>query len=329
MRARVRMLTRLCAAVVLAGAASMAPPVAARIAAQQPLPQPATAVVPQTIYVGDVFHAAVRIDLSAGARAVFPDTLLGGSDLEPAGRVEIRSDTLAGGGTRLTGLYPLTAWRTGEASLDPIQIRVLTDGGETAVTARFPAFDVSSVLPADTTGIEARPAKDVLGANRVMWPWLLGGLVLLLALIALYLWHRRRRPAAFAAAGINPRQAALAALSEARADELLRSGDVRTFYIELADTLRFYAATVSPVFARDRTTLELASTATAAAIAAADAQQLLKLLTRADEVKFAKGVASAAEARADWRAAREWVARVGPPPAAEEEAAEAQLEGAA
>jgi hypothetical protein len=282
--------------------------------AQQRMPDPATAVLPHDIYVGDVFHAAVRLDLPPGTRAILPDTLIGGEDLEPAGRVEIRSDALPGGGTRLTGLYPLTVWRTGESSIEPLPIRLLSDGGEVVVHARFPVVAVTSVLPADTTDIEPKPAKDVIGPNRVMWPWILGGLALLLALIALYLWRRRRRPvAAFERPDFDPRATALAALTAERAEQLLRSGNVRLLYIELSDALRFYAATIAPAFARDRTTAELSAAAPAAAIADADVAELLALLTHADAVKFAARDVAADDARSDWQAAREWVARVEAP----------------
>lgn len=297
--------------------------------AQQPPQQAATAVLPQQIHVGDVFYAAVRLDLPAGARAILPDTLLGGEDLEPAGRVEIRADTLPGGGLRLTGLYPLTAWRTGPSALDPIRIRVLTDGGESLVPASFPSFEVASVLPADTTGIEPKPAKDVIGGSRVLWPWLLGGLALLLAALALYLWRRRKAPAEVRELSFDPRATALAALSVERAEQLLAGGDLRAFYIELAEALRFYASFVTPLFARDRTTPELAAVATAAPIDGAETRALIELLERADAVKFAREQVSIEAARADWHDARSWVTRVLIVPAPSQEPVSDRLESAA
>jgi hypothetical protein len=296
---------RLARALLLALAAGFAMP--ALGAAQNA----ATAVIPRDIYVGDVFHAVVRLDLPVGARAVVPDTLLAGDALEPAGRVEILSDTLAGGGTRLTALYPLTVWRTGPSELEPARIRILTDGGERIVTATFPSFEVTSVLPADTTGIEPKPAKDVLGGERIIWPWLLGGLILVLAALAFYLWRRRHRPrAALRHLDFDPRAAALAALADARGEQLARMRAWRLLYIELADALRFYAAASYPVLGRDRTTLELGRAMGTTPLAEDDARRLIALLEHADLVKFARRDADADTALADWRAARAWVESV-------------------
>ena len=106
-----------------------------------------TAVVPETITVGDVFHAAVRVDVPAGAEVAFPDTLgLAGDDIETAGRVRIAVDTI-GGAQRITAAYPLTAWRAGDTLQLPAVTYAVNEGGrQTLHTAAFPEFVLSSVL---------------------------------------------------------------------------------------------------------------------------------------------------------------------------------------
>src|SRR5690606_11567286 len=105
---------------------------------------------------------------------------------------EVRIDT-AGGVRRATVLYPLAAWRPGSYELAAIPIRVVSAGRDTVMEVRLPAFEVSSVLPADTAGIEPKPAKDVLGANRLWWPILLALLIAALIATALYMWWKKRR----------------------------------------------------------------------------------------------------------------------------------------
>src|SRR5690606_25617964 len=114
--------------------------------------QVSTAVVPETITVGDVFHAAVRVDLPPGAEPLFPDTLaVPVGDVEAAGRVRVQLDSTAAG-RALTAIYPLTAWRAGsELELPDLALVVRSgDGTTSTVTASFPAFTLRSVLPADT-----------------------------------------------------------------------------------------------------------------------------------------------------------------------------------
>src|SRR5690606_3793554 len=139
------------------------------------------AVTPDTIAVGDVFHAAVRVDVPPGFRVELPDTLPVSGDLENAGRRRDLAEPLEGGGERLTFAYPLTAWRPGPIELPEIEARLVGPGESPRPLAiRLPSGVVRSVLPADTAGVQPRPLKDVLGADRLWWP-ILVGLVLALA----------------------------------------------------------------------------------------------------------------------------------------------------
>lgn len=270
---------------------------------------PQAAVVPRTITVGDVFHAAIRVDAPPEADIDAPQSLALPADLETAGVREVRVDTVAGI-RRITFVYPLTAWRPGAYALPELSLRMATADGERTITVEIPPFEVSSVLPADTAGIEPRPAKDVLGASRVWWPLL--GLLLLAALaaVAVWAWLRRRRPLARAAPAVRvaPRDAALARLDELAAAGHLERGDLRAFYALLTDTLRHYVATVDPAWGMDLTTRELSARMRGAGHA--EALDLTRILGTADLVKFARATVAPAHAAADLQAARAWVRNV-------------------
>lgn len=272
--------------------------------------QPRAAVVPESITVGDVFHAAVRIDLPEGVSLAAPDSLVVGEDLENAGPREVRIDT-AGGTRTATVLYPLAAWRPGSYELPDVTLRLTNDGSDTTFDVALPSFDVRSVLPADTAGVEPKPAKDVLGANRIWWPLLLALLILALIITGLYMWWRRRRgkeaPLVFTPA-IPPLEVALARFAALRREGLIERGEFRAFYDQLTETLRHYAAAVEPHWSVDLTTSELAARLRADA-GVTDALELTRILGAADMVKFARAVTTRENAAGDLDAAQAWVQR--------------------
>lgn len=274
------------------------------------------AVVPRDITVGDVFHAAVRVDLPPGASLAAPDTLALPQDVEMAGSRELRVDT-AGGARRATVAYPLTAWRPGDYQLLPVAVAIVQDGVQRRVQVTLPAFTVASVLPPDTAGVEPHPAKDVLGASRLWWPILLALLVAALAAAALWAWWRRRQKPAQslpeALPAVLPREAALSRLDALAASGLLERGEFKAFYEQLTETLRRYAVWVDPRWGVDLTTTELAGLL--AARPAAGHDRLLDLLRRADLVKFARARATGEQARTDLATARQWVHDTTPEPA--------------
>jgi hypothetical protein len=274
--------------------------------------RPQTAVLPEAITVGDVFHAAIRLELPRGAQVLAPDSLQLPEHLEHVGRRSVRVDT-AGGMSRVTVMYPLSAWRPGSHALPPVNVGYVTDGTTTQVSVSFPSFVVRSVLPADTAGIEPRPARDVLGANRLWWPILLALLLGALAAAALAWWWRRRRrrepdaPVVLVPA-VPPRAAALARLDELERSDLLARGEFRLFYLQLTEILRRYAAAIEPAWGVDLTTSELAARVRGRD---AEALELLRILGGADLVKFARADASAEGARRDLAVGRAWVERAG------------------
>jgi hypothetical protein len=286
-------------------------------AAQAQRPAPQAAVVPRDITVGDVFHAAVRLDLPAGTQLAAPDSLALPDDLENAGRRELRIDTLGaapGAARRLTLAYPLTAWRPGTYELPPLALRVVGDGSDATFQVRFPSFDVRSVLPADTAGIQPQPPRDVLGRNRLWWPILLALLLLAAVIAGLWYWWRRRRPREEPTVApvltVLPRDAALARLRELRSGGLIERGELKPFYEQLTETLRRYAPTVDSAWSQDLTTGELA--ARMRRPDARRAPELLHILAGADLVKFARADATPGDALRDLDAAVAWVEHAEP-----------------
>lgn len=299
-----------------------------------------TAVVPESANVGDIFHAAVRVIVPADVLVEFPDTLDVPDNVEAASRRQIAVDSIGPDRVAHTAVYGLTAWRPGATRLPPVHVRV--DGVE--MESDFPPIVIASVLPQDTSEIEPRPARDVIGPSRLIWPIALG-LVLLAAVLAGLFWlYRRRKPAAVVTPSTPPRQIALAELDRIRRLGHLERGEIKPFYTAVADVLRRYTARLDPRWGAELTTTELwhsmarvlekdmpriavpaesASTTRTSHRAdrdgSRDAGLLYSMLGQADLVKFARARPAVREAETVWSDARVWVERFPPEPEPERE----------
>lgn len=264
-----------------------------------------TRISHDTIRVGDPFRAIVRIELPAGMEIMLPDSLTPTEDVENAGKVRMRRDS-ANGVVTVVAAYPLTAWRTGPLEL-PMFMPWLRDAeGRKQMAVALPDINVISVLPADTAGIKPKPPKDVLGADRLWWPWLLLALAVAVALGVLYWWWRRRgraEPAEAPIPAIMPRERALHEIDRIRTLGLIEQKEYKRYYSLLSEVLRQYVQTVEPAWSTYLTTEELA----ARSAGNAGVKPAMSVLRHADLVKFARSIPEPDAARADLDHARAWV----------------------
>ncbi len=286
--------------------------------------QPRVAVVPDSITVGRVFHVAVRQSVPLHARVEFPDTLAVPDHVEAAARLELVVDTTGVDSRTFTGVWALTAWRPGAVELPSVTFRIVEGATEQAREATLPAFEVRSVLPEDTAGVEPRAARAVIGPDRLIWPLLLI-VALILALLAAGLWAWRRWrpvPEPVVLPSLPPRVEALLALDRLAGRGLLERGDVKTFVFGFTGILRTYMAAIEPAWNTHLTTAELAAALEKRIPPGADdstrTHALPALLSRADLVKFARRPGTAAEAAEDCDRVRRWIETFDwPPPVAE------------
>lgn len=265
----------------------------------------ATGLAPDTVTVGDPFRVVVRVFAPPGARVEFPPFLLR-SDSIGALRAAPEVSTDPGGVHLAT--YHLVAWVTGAYPAPPVTVTVHSAAG---VPQRYrvqpPLPVVRSVLPTDTTGLRPRGPKDVWGSSRAqLLPWLLLGLaaLLLLALLAWWLW-KRRRPSGTWLAQVDPRERALNAMAE------LRPEHTEAFYVQLSAILREFVAAQRREWGLDLATPELLERMAVGGVPAPDSATLRSLLGAADRVKFARSRPEAEEAQRALRAAQHWVHNFG------------------
>jgi hypothetical protein len=282
---------------------------------------------PRTIHVGDVFNASMQITVPAGTVLFVPDTLDVTGDVENAARKRVRVDTLQSGDLHYLVSYPLTAWRPGTDTLPPITATLIATlrgpKSESSITVRMPIITVSSVLPADTANIQPKDPRDVWGANRLWWPFVVAALLALLLIGLLIWWWRRRRqrkaeePIPLPVV-IHPREWALRELDRIAAARLIERGDLRFYYIELSEVLRKFLGMLDSAWGTDLTTNELSDRFIALRVSPG---ALFGMLDRADLVKFARQRPPSEQARKDLETARSWVQTFEKPAPALSEAA--------
>ncbi len=279
---------------------------AARPAAAQ---QVRSGVMPDTATIGDVVRAVVRVEVPAGWRVAFADSLAASDTLENAGRRTLEEQAQPGGGVQITAFFPVTPWRVGDLALPPVRVRVVGPGVDSVIDARLPGLHVRSVLPADTAKQQPKPPKDVVGPNRLLWPYILAALLALLLLALLIYWLikrlRRRVVVLVPEERLTARERALRDLDRVRASGLMEAGESKLFYSRATEAVRQYLDTLDPAWGADRTTSELIPRLRRLDLKVAAA--LARQLDRADLVKFARLRPAQSEVLTDWMEMRKWV----------------------
>jgi hypothetical protein len=187
----------------------------------------------------------------------------------------------------------ITSWDSGYWAIPPFRFLV---NGDTVATD--PLLLTVNTVPVDTTKA-IRPIKDVYQVPfslvdwlRDHWAWPAGGLALLLAVLALMRWLKRRKPRTRSEAPppppVPPHVQALRELEELQAKNLCAHGQVKEHCADLADILRAYVERRWQVPALERTTDELIAALHHAPLPNAERDALNALLQAADLAKFAK-----------------------------------------
>ena len=248
---------------------------------------------PDTVTVGEHFLVRVRVRAPKGAEIGFPvgpDSGVAVEAVDPR-REQRSTDTTA---VDRTATYRLVAWTTGAQKVILGSLVVSAAGADQRYEIPNIAIVVKSVRPSDSTGRIPKPARDVMLAPPRLWPWIVGGLLLLTLVLWMLRRRLRRRPRA-APAGRG-------ALADAKRDfarieelALIDAGE-RGRYVALhVDVLREYLAARIPDAARSLTSTELLT------VLRSDAPvplpRLVPVLAAADLIKYADRPVTATKAR--------------------------------
>jgi hypothetical protein len=214
--------------------------------------------------------------------------------LDVLGQVTLAPKRLADGTVEEGRVVTFAAYKTGAMEVPSVRA-VLKDasGKEIEVKSAAVPYTVASVLKEG----ESEPAdlkKPVEMREQLLWPWFLLGALALAA--ALFVWWRRRRgrpteapqPVIPAAPPRPAHEIAYEELERLLSSGLLERGEVKAFYIALAEIIRRYLGRRFDFDAFECTTWEILESLRGARLPSSTMTLLAELLGLCDLVKFAK-----------------------------------------
>lgn len=292
---------------------------------RRPAPPPAAAepysvaveLSTNRIRVGDVFRARVSAVVPPGGRVMLPE-LARGEELVPRARTD-RTDPRQP--ERQVTEFTLTSFEPGQHVLSSNDV-VFIDAKTNETRRHFPiaAFEVISSLAA--SNMPPREIKElaVWPARTPAWVWalLIAAVLVGLAAAAAYALLRRRRQAAlYQPPPPLPHEVALLALQMLREKGWIEIENVRPFYWELTDIIRYYIENRFQLHAPERTTDEFIREASESRLLSPDHQHRVRaFLEQADLVKFARHRPGRPDMENAFATAERLVRETQPPPAA-------------
>jgi hypothetical protein len=252
-------------------------------------------ISPDTVTVGQQFIVVIRVRAPRGATVTLPSASDSAYASSPTATQLIGKPAIQpiadAAGTTVSGAYRFAAWDVGiqRLGLPDIMITLAADTGYVSLLDR--TVFVRSVLPADTTQREPKPARALIELRPFDWrPLVIAALILVAAFLLwrLWIWYRRRRNRS-----VDPFTAAQREFTRIESMELVRSGDPERHAALMSDVLRDYLAARVEEIDRSQTSSELL---TNAGSIYTSAPGLGDLLWRADLIKFAKNTVGPDEA---------------------------------
>ncbi|MDQ7822916.1 MAG: hypothetical protein RDV48_09000 [Candidatus Eremiobacteraeota bacterium] len=219
--------------------------------------------------------------------------------------------------------FEIATFSTGKKILGPIPVRYsLSPQDRTGreVLSNKLEITIESVLPKDQKNLDIKDIKPPIQVDYPRWYYLLGALLTIIALLAIYLIVRaiRRRKESLAAERYrSPEEIAEEKLRTLRESALLREGRIKEYYSALSEILREYIENRYDVAALDRTTSELYRELKETRLTATSLNDIRTLLSQCDMVKFAKYIPEEPRFGEDFQVTEKILSAIRPPEVAE------------
>jgi hypothetical protein len=262
--------------------------------AQESIPVKAGVTVsPDTVRIGDAFRVTVGLRAPLGATIEFPAGPDSSSTVQSLDPVVVRTtpDTTA---VEQYADYRVAAWDVDSQPVKLADAIVRLNGVVRRVPLTVNAVFVKSVLPADTAQRVPKPPRDLFTFS--VFPWWIVALVaaaIVVGLLVWWLWRRRRRRVV--EAPVDPYVRAQAEFQRIEALGLLEAGERGRYVALTVEVLRDYLAARYAEASLSLTSTELQRSVRE--LPFVPHERLMRTLTDADLVKFARRPVSSARAR--------------------------------
>jgi hypothetical protein len=273
--------------------------------AQQIAVKAGVTAAPDSVRIGDPFRVTVGIRAPRGATIEFPRTMDSASAVQSLDPVVVRTspDTTA---MEQYADYRVSAWDVGSQPIRLAEVIVRYNGAERHVPLSGSVF-VRTVLPADTAQRTPKPPRALFEFSILPW-WLWAFIAAAIIAIGLVVWwwlRRRRKPPV--AAVVDPFVYAESEFARIEALGLIEAGERGRHVTLMVEVLRDYLAARYAAASLSQTTTELQRAIRELSFVPPD--RLIRLLTDADLIKFARRPVSSDRARELGREAHAIVTR--------------------
>ncbi len=276
------------------------------VRAQEPIAE--RRISKDSVEVGDSILLTFKVQTRKGAEIYLPeltDTIGGGFEIYSPPYL----DTLQYNDSGYVAEWhlPIVTYDTGWRVVPDLPLLVMYNGRSDTLTTGVTLIHVSFV-PLDESLGELAPLRDPLAQRitfRELFPWLLGGLGIVLVGLGVYLWLRyRKRGIPFFAATPKdnrpPEEIALSILQTLTMQEVWRREGMKVYYTGITDALRGYLEAIWRMRTLEETTAEIVrALEDISACSLQHRREIQELLERADFVKFARYEPLETEARSD------------------------------
>ncbi|MBC8087270.1 MAG: hypothetical protein H7Z40_08375 [Phycisphaerae bacterium] len=251
-------------------------------------------VSPDTVQVGDPFILTVTVEVPAGARVTWP------TPADSNGPVSLRAPVRVTGNEngavrRETAEYDLAVWAIGAVKVVLPDIKVNEQSRETVVPFESPTIFVQSVLPADTSLHQPKPAKDLFPRVIPWWEKWWPVLVVLAVLLLIGLLAMRARRKKLVNHPLDPFVRAERDFQRLDRLALHEAGEQGRFVALALEVLRTYMSVRIPAASLALTSDELLLAV--ASDSRVPTQRLAPLLSEGDTIKFGRYFVDGAHAR--------------------------------
>ena len=258
------------------------------------IPDVRATVSKRTVTIGDRMLYTIEARYNNNISIVFPifaDKKIGDFEIKDSGR-SIKKGWF--GRTVETRWYLIAAWDVGKYSVPEAQVFYTLKGETKRTSLPIKALEVSveSVLPKGAAITDIKDIKGPIHIPEIGKMLILAALIITVIFLVIFVYHkiRQRKPIRL------PHETALEELQALKA-AFLQSGDIKSYYVGISDSVRRYIERAFSLRAPEMTTEEFLESLKSSASLSQEQKSLLRdFMGSCDLVKFAKYSATKDEA---------------------------------